>query len=174
MQLASEIEQIEPRFAPSPWPGHEHVRGLAVMAPPLSSGHVLGLRVWPENDFAPHVSVWHRAPWGNWSMFSDGPLLEATCQRYWGSAVRESRLARPPFLDRSKRVACRDGGSECRERLPAALELEAGPAAPDARRASRSTGWVGGRNGNREEPETSIPGLWLRRWITAYTCRSRP
>lgn len=94
MQLASEIEQIEPRFAPSPWPGHEHVRGLAVMAPPLSSGHVLGLRVWPENDFAPHVSVWHRAPWGNWSMFSDGPLLEATCQRYWGSAVRESRLAR--------------------------------------------------------------------------------
>lgn len=94
MQLASELEHIEPRVVSSPWPGHEHVRGFAVMALPLSSGHVLGLRVWPENDFAPYVSVWHRTPRGDWSMFSDGPLLEATCQRFWGPAVREARLAR--------------------------------------------------------------------------------
>lgn len=51
--LASELERIEPRVVASPWPGHEHVRGYAVMALPFSSGHVLGLRVWPENDFAP-------------------------------------------------------------------------------------------------------------------------
>jgi len=55
---------------------------------------VLGLRVWPENDFAPYVSVWHRTPEGDWSMFSDGPPLEAMCQRYWGPAVREAQLAR--------------------------------------------------------------------------------
>src|SRR3712207_7801376 len=94
MELATELERIEPRINTSPWPGHEHVRGYAVMALPLSSGHVLGLRVWPENDFAPFVSVWHRTPGGDWSIFSDGPLLEATCPRYWGPTLREARLAR--------------------------------------------------------------------------------
>ncbi len=57
--LASEPQRIEPRVGTSPWPDHEHVRGFAVMAPPFSSGHVLGLRVRPENDFAPYVSLWH-------------------------------------------------------------------------------------------------------------------
>ena len=94
MELTSELERIEPHVGSSPWPDHEHVRGYAIMALPLSSGHVLGLRVWPENDFAPFVSVWHRTPEGAWSMFSDGPLLEATCPRYWGPAVRKARLAR--------------------------------------------------------------------------------
>ncbi|MGH3149022.1 MAG: hypothetical protein ACRDTR_24845, partial [Rubrobacter sp.] len=94
MKLASELERIEPRVGASPWPDHEHVRGFAVMALPLSSGHVLGLRVWPESDFAPFVSVWHRTPEGHWSIFNDGPLLEATCSRYWGPVLRESRLAR--------------------------------------------------------------------------------
>lgn len=93
MELASELEHIEPRVGASPWPDHEYVRGYAVMALPFSSGHVLGLRVWPENDFAPYVSVWHRTPEGDWSMFSDGPLLEATCPRYWGPAVHRARLA---------------------------------------------------------------------------------
>src|SRR3712207_2745073 len=94
MELASELERIQPRTISSPWPGHEHVRGYAVMALPFSSGHVLGLRVWPENDFAPFVSVWHRTPGGEWSMFNDAPLLEATCSRYWGPILREARLAR--------------------------------------------------------------------------------
>jgi hypothetical protein len=94
MELASELQRIQPRVGTSPWPGHEHVRGYAVMALPFSSGHVLGLRVWPENDFAPFVSVWHRTPEGDWSMFNDGPLLEATCPRYWGPVLREARLAR--------------------------------------------------------------------------------
>ena len=94
MQLANELERIEPHVGTSPWPDHEHVRGYAVMALPLSSGHVLGLRVWPENDFAPFVSVWHRTPAGDWSMFSDGPLLEATCPRYWGPVLRKAQLAR--------------------------------------------------------------------------------
>ncbi len=94
MELARQLERIEPRVVSSPWPGHEHVRGYAVMALPFSSGHVLGLRVWTENDFAPYVSVWHRTPGGEWSMFNDGPLLEATCPRYWGPALSEARLAR--------------------------------------------------------------------------------
>jgi len=94
MELASKLEHFEPHVGASPWPAHEHVRGYAVMALPLSSGHVLGLRVWPENDFAPFVSIWHRTPEGDWSMFSDAPLLEATCPRYWGPAVRKAQLAR--------------------------------------------------------------------------------
>lgn len=94
MELASKLERIQPRISTSPWGGHEHVRGYAVMALPFSSGHVLGLRVWPENDFAPYVSVWHRTPGGDWSMFSDGPLLEATCSRYWGPAIEKAQLAR--------------------------------------------------------------------------------
>lgn len=98
MELASEHQHIEPRVVASPWPGHEHVRGYAVMALPFSSGHVLGLRVWPENDFAPYVSVWHLTPGGDWSMFNDGPLLGTTCPRYWGPALREARLSRIHLL----------------------------------------------------------------------------
>ena len=121
MQLANELESIEPRVGTSPWPGHEHVRGYAVMALPFSSGHVLGLRVWPENDFAPYVSVWHRTPEGDWSMFSDGPPLEAMCQRYWGPAVREAQLARihlpgPGLTSCASRWRARSWCGRCRWR----------------------------------------------------------
>ena len=94
MDLARELESIELRVGTSPWPDHEYLRGYAAMVVPFSSGHMLGLRVWPENNFAPYVSVWHRTPEGDWSMFNDGPSLETTCPRWWGPAIRRAELAR--------------------------------------------------------------------------------
>ncbi|MCB0588840.1 MAG: hypothetical protein KDD06_26360 [Phaeodactylibacter sp.] len=59
---------------------------------PFSSGHLLGLRVFPQNDFAPYRSVWHCTPEGNWSIYNDGPSLETTCPRWWGPALRHAEL----------------------------------------------------------------------------------
>ena len=93
MNLASKATAIETRSGTSPWPDHEHVRGYAVLELPFSSGHLLGLRVWPQSDFGPWVSVWHRTPGGEWSMFNDGPSLETTCPRYWKPVLQQARLA---------------------------------------------------------------------------------
>lgn len=79
---------------PSRWTNHEHYRGYAVMSLPFSSGHQMGLRVFPENDFAPYASVWHRTPDGDWSIYNDGPSLQTTCPRMWGPALRHSDLTR--------------------------------------------------------------------------------
>jgi hypothetical protein len=64
------------------------------MVLPFSSGHLLGLRVFPENDFAPYASVWHRTPDGAWSIYNDGLSLETTCPRVWGPALRHAALTR--------------------------------------------------------------------------------
>ena len=93
MNLASEAAAIETRTATSPWRDHEHVRGYAGLELPFSSGHLLGLRVWPQTDFAPWVSVWHRTPEGEWSMFNDGLSLETTCPHYWKPVLRRAELA---------------------------------------------------------------------------------
>lgn len=97
MTLANELQQIEPRVGASPWPDYEYGRGYGVMAMPTSEGHVLALRVFPENDFAPYVTVWHRAPehdsW-NWSIFVDGPRFDTACPRYYGPATRQVQHAR--------------------------------------------------------------------------------
>jgi hypothetical protein len=73
---------------------HEHYRGYGVMALPFDSGHVLALRVMPENDFAPYASVWHRTPEGAWSMYVDGPHPELLCPRLYGPALAHSGPAR--------------------------------------------------------------------------------
>jgi hypothetical protein len=74
------------RRGDSPWPGYEHVRGWGVFALPFDSGHVLALRVFPENDFSPYRTVWHRDPDGRWSIYVDGPRLDTACPRYYGPA----------------------------------------------------------------------------------------
>lgn len=94
MNLASELQNIDLQVRRSPWAGHEHYRGYAVMSLPFSSGHHLGLRVFPENDFAPYMSVWHRTPEGHWSIYNDGPSLKTTCPRLWGPALRHADLSR--------------------------------------------------------------------------------
>lgn len=93
MNLVRQLQAIEPGVGTSPWPGHELVRGYAMMVLPFTSGHLLGLRVWLRNDFAPYASVWHCTPDGDWAIYSDGPLIETTCPRYWGPALTHAELA---------------------------------------------------------------------------------
>lgn len=87
MNLRAELEHLVPSVEPSPWPGHEHVRGYGVFGLPLSSGHTLALRVFPVNDFAPYATVWHRAPDGTWSIYYQAPRPDVACPRYYGPAV---------------------------------------------------------------------------------------
>lgn len=79
MDLAEKVGAIEPRTGRSAWNGHEYGRGYGVLNIPFDSGHMLGLRVFPENDFAPFDSVWHRPPDGDWAISVDGPSLETAC-----------------------------------------------------------------------------------------------
>jgi len=85
---------IQPAQRTSSRPGFEHVRGYGVMAMPFSSGHVLVLRVFPENDFAPYTTIWHRTPERGWSIFVDGPELDTACPRYFGVAAERVAFAR--------------------------------------------------------------------------------
>ncbi len=78
----------------APWPGHEYVRGWGVFGLPFDSGHVLALRVFPDNDFGPYRTVWHRDPGGRWSIYVDGPGLGTACPRYYGPACHFTGYAR--------------------------------------------------------------------------------
>ena len=88
MSLKAELEHLKPSVEPSPWHGHEHVRGYGVFGLPLSSGHTFALRVFPINDFAPYVTVWHLAPDGTWSIYYRAPRPDIACPRYYGAAAR--------------------------------------------------------------------------------------
>ena len=77
----------------APWPGHEYARGWGVFGLPFDSGHVLALRVFPQNDFAPYRALWHRDPGGRWSIYVDGPRLDAACPRYFGPACHVTGYA---------------------------------------------------------------------------------
>jgi hypothetical protein len=94
VDLASQLRGLPERRGRAPWPGHEYVRGWGVFGLPFDSGHVLALRVFPENDFAPYRTVWHRDPHGAWSIYVDGPRLEAACPRYYGPACTRTAFAR--------------------------------------------------------------------------------
>jgi len=94
LSLAQELQSLTPAAQPSPWPGYEWVEGFGVMAMPFTSGHVLVLRAFPRNSFAPYKSVWHRTPEGSWTIFVDGASTETACPRYFGAAAKDSRSAR--------------------------------------------------------------------------------
>ncbi|MFB6189531.1 MAG: hypothetical protein ABEI57_06575 [Halapricum sp.] len=85
--VAGTVQKILPLIQPSPVPGYEHVRGFGIYGLPFDTGHVLALRVFPENDFAPYVTIWHRTPEGTWSIYVDGPRHDTACPRYYGAAV---------------------------------------------------------------------------------------
>jgi hypothetical protein len=93
MNLSNKLNKIKPQVKSSPWVGYEHSKGYAVMILPFSSGHMLGLRVFPENDFAPYKSVWHLSPQDDWSIYNDGPSFSTTCPRWWGSALKRAELS---------------------------------------------------------------------------------
>jgi len=88
VDLQAQLANLKPSVVASPWPQHEHVRGYGVFGLPLSSGHVLALRVFPINDFAPYVTIWHRDPAGAWTIYYDAPRPDVACPRYYGPATR--------------------------------------------------------------------------------------
>ena len=94
LDLASTLSHLPERRGRAAWPGHEHVKGWGVMGLPFDSGHVLALRVFPENDFAPYRTVWHRDPQGSWAIYVDGPRLDTACPRYYGPACAHTGHAR--------------------------------------------------------------------------------
>jgi hypothetical protein len=84
--LATQLTDLPEGRARFAWPDHEYVRGWGIFGLPFDSGHVLALRVFPQNDFAAYRTVWHRTPDGAWSIFVDGPRLDTACPRYYGPA----------------------------------------------------------------------------------------
>lgn len=94
MNLASRLQDIEPLTLPSPLEGFEHVRGYGIYSLPFDSGHVMGLRVFPQGDFTPYIAVWHRTPAGDWSIYVDGKRLDTACPRYFSAGTQNSQLAK--------------------------------------------------------------------------------
>ena len=94
LDLASALSRLPEVRGHAPWPGHEYVKGWGVFGLPFDSGHVLALRVFPENDFAPYRTMWHRDPQGRWAIYVDGPRLDTACPRYYGAACEHTGYAR--------------------------------------------------------------------------------
>jgi hypothetical protein len=92
--LATKLSHLPPRRGRAAWKDHEYVRGWGVFGLPFDSGHVLALRVFPENDFSPYRTLWHRSPDGRWSIYVDGDRLETACPRYYGAACAHTAFAR--------------------------------------------------------------------------------
>jgi hypothetical protein len=93
LDLDSRLRALEVVRGRAPWPGHEYVKGWGVFGLPFDSGHVLALRVFPQNDFAPYRTLWHRDPAGRWSIYVDGPRLDTACPRYYGAACTTTGFA---------------------------------------------------------------------------------
>jgi hypothetical protein len=89
IDLASRLRDLPARRGQPPWPGYEYVKGWGVFGLPFDSGHVLALRVFPENDFSPYQTLWHRDPDGRWSIFVDGARFDTACPRYYGPACSQ-------------------------------------------------------------------------------------
>ncbi|HXL16839.1 MAG TPA: hypothetical protein VN961_04880 [Streptosporangiaceae bacterium] len=87
-RLSAQLSDLPAARGRAPWPGHEYVKGWGVFGLPFDTGHVLALRVFPENDFSPYRTVWHRDPGGRWSIYVDGPRLDIACPRYYGPACQ--------------------------------------------------------------------------------------
>lgn len=86
LDLSSRLSNLPAVRGRAPWPNYEYVKGWGVFGLPFDSGHVLALRVFPENDFSPYRTLWHRDPSGAWSIYVDGPRLDTACPRYYGAA----------------------------------------------------------------------------------------
>lgn len=84
--IADRCSSIVAERGEARWPGYEYVRGWGIFGLPFDSGHVLALRVFPQNPFAPYATVWHRDPAGSWSIYVDGPRLDIACPRYYAPA----------------------------------------------------------------------------------------
>jgi hypothetical protein len=94
IDLAAMLRDLPALRGRAPWPGHEYVKGWGVFGLPFDSGHVLALRVFPDNSFAPYSTVWHRDPNGRWAIYADAPRLDIACPRYYGAACDHTAHAR--------------------------------------------------------------------------------
>lgn len=94
LDLATALRDLPEGPGEPPWPGHEYVKGWGVFGLPFDSGHVLALRVFPENDFSPYRTLWHRDPDGRWSLYVDGQNSDTACPRYYGQACSHVGYAR--------------------------------------------------------------------------------
>jgi hypothetical protein len=94
LALASELQSIPKMVIRSPLAGFEMVRGYGVPSLPFDTGNILALRVFPQNDFAPYITIWHRTPEGEWSIHVDGPRLDTACPRYFGAGAKHSTFAK--------------------------------------------------------------------------------
>lgn len=93
LDLSSRLSDIQVVRGQAPWRNHEYVKGWGVFGLPFDSGHVLALRVFPENCFGAYCTVWHRDPSGNWSIYVDGARLDTACPRYYGPACNHTGYA---------------------------------------------------------------------------------
>jgi hypothetical protein len=93
LDLSSRLSNLPAIRGHAPWPNQEYVKGWGVFGLPFDSGHVLALRVFPENDFGPYRTIWHRDPDGNWAIYVDGPRLDTACPRYYGVACKRTGYA---------------------------------------------------------------------------------
>ncbi|EME62526.1 hypothetical protein G352_16469 [Rhodococcus ruber BKS 20-38] len=65
----------------------ERFTGYAVIGAPFAGGHCLALRRFTAGSVGPaFTAVWHRAPDGRWTVYSDA-APEHGCARYLGSAL---------------------------------------------------------------------------------------
>lgn len=81
--LAGSIE----RHPSLPDGAEERFSGYGVMGLPFASGHILAFRRFPASSVGPgYTSVWHRAPSGRWTFYSD-VAPELACARFFGAAV---------------------------------------------------------------------------------------
>src|SRR5262245_14440712 len=94
VNLSAQLSDLPAARAHAPWPNHEYVKGWGVFALPFDSGHLLALRVFPENDFNPYRALQHRDAVGLWSIYVDGPSLDTACPRYFGAACHFTGYAR--------------------------------------------------------------------------------
>ena len=94
IDLAATLGNRAEAFGRASWPGYEYVKGWGVFGLPFDTGHVLALRVFPESDFGPYRTVWHRDPAGRWSIHVHGPRLDTACPRYFGQACEFVGFAR--------------------------------------------------------------------------------
>lgn len=85
LDLASALSQVTETHREAPWAGHEYARGWGVQALPFDTGHVLGLRVFPEGNFDPYRALWHREPDGKWAIYVDRQE-PCACTKYYGAA----------------------------------------------------------------------------------------
>ena len=88
-QEPADLAAILERAAVLPPGEDDRFAGYAILGVPFRSGDVLAMRRFPLTSIGPgYTSIWHRAPHGEWTFYSDAAGDQA-CGRYFGPRIRE-------------------------------------------------------------------------------------